>query len=92
MANPVLELIEQVPKNKRLDIVNDLKNAQTPDDALEIAKKHDVDVTPEQFEAIMAYLRSQPPEDELREIVGAVVPKLLVGPTMAIVKSKLGYK
>ena len=90
MSNPVLDVIEQVPKSERLGIVKEIMECAHAQDAVEVAKRHGITITVQQFEDIKAFLKSKPPESELRKIVEAVVPKIMVGPTLKAFKSKLG--
>lgn len=90
MSNPILDIIEQVPKGERLGIVNEVRSCTTVEEALAVAEKHDIHITEEQFEAAKAFIMSNPSEEELTEIVAACVPKILVPPTMAALKAKLG--
>lgn len=90
MGNPVLDIIEQVPKSERLGIANELKNCNNTADAFAVADKHGIQITEEQFQAVKDFLKGGPSDAELREIVEAVVPKLMVGPTLGVLKAKLG--
>ena len=90
MANPILDLIEQVPKSERLGIVKEIMGCAHTQDALAVAKNHGINLTAQQFEDIKAFLKSKPSDAELRRIVEAVVPKIMVGPTLKAFKAKLG--
>ena len=90
MSNPILDLIEQVPKSERLGIVKEIMGCAHTQEAVEAAKNHGIELTAQQFEDIKAFLKSKPSDAELKKIIEAVVPKILVGPTLKAFKSKLG--
>lgn len=89
MANPVVDVIKQVPKSERLSVATEIMACKTSKEAVEVAKTHGITITVEQFEDIKAFLKSKPSDAELREIVEAVVPKIMAGPALAALKSKL---
>ena len=91
MSNPVLEVIEQVPKGERLAIARELKHCNDTAQAVAVAEKHGIPLTKQQAREIKNYLTSNPPEEELRAIVETCVPAFMVGPTLAILKNRLGY-
>ena len=90
MSNPILDLIEQVPKSERLGIVKEIMGCANTQEAVEVAKNHGIELTAQQFEDIKTFLKSKPSDKELRKIIEAVVPKIMVGPALAAFKSKLG--
>ena len=90
MSNPVLDVIEQVPKGERLAIARELKRCYDTAQAMAIAEKHGIPLTKEQAGEIRKYLANNPPEEELRAIVEACVPSFMVGPTLVILKNRLG--
>ena len=90
MGNPAMDIINQVPKSQRAGIAMELKDCKSEADALALAAKHGIDITPEQFAAVKKWLRSHPSDAELRELAEACVPKLMAGPIAAALKAKLG--
>ena len=90
MSNPVLDIIEQVPKGERLAIARELKRCYSTSQAIAVAEKHGIPLTKQQASEIKGYLTNNPPEEELRAIVMACVPEFMVGPTMVILKNRLG--
>ena len=89
MSNPVLDVIEQVPKGERLAIARELKNCNDTAQAMAIAEKHGIPLTEQQVREIKTYLTSNPPEEELRAIVEACVLSFMVGPTLVVLKNRL---
>ena len=76
MSNPILDLIEQVPKSERLGIVKEIMGCANTQEAVEVAKNHGIELTAQQFEDIKAFLKSKPSDKELRKIIEAVNNRL----------------